>query len=160
MIELGEAELQASALNIKNRSRLKANPEDYILILAKGGLDVSTINDFSYIGTYWLENKKERNDCYMIFGPTEARRIMEGDQQKLLNHYVKTYRKTIRVYILPSMMDVISIIHSKVVENYFEEEPEDGCFGKIQARNKPEVLIIGPQELPIFAISVKNYLGS
>lgn len=160
MTEVGEAELQASALNIKNRSRLKANPEDYILILVKGGLDLTTVNDFAYVGAYWLENKKERNDCYLIFGPTEAKRVMEGDQQKLLNYYVKTYRKTIRVYILTSLMDVISIIHSKVVENYYEEEPDDDCFGKIQTRNRPEVLVVTKQELPIFAVSVKNYLGS
>lgn len=168
------AELQATALNVKSKSRLVAKPEDYLLIQVKGGLDLTTIDDFSMLGAFWLTCKskskvgerseatfkKGREDCYLIFGPTESGRTEGGDQQKLLNLYVRTHHRTTRVFILSTLMEVITIIHADIIKNYYDEEPDDDCFGVLESKNKPEAMIISNEDLTIFPVAVRRFLGA
>ena len=165
MAENDTAKLLASALDIKNKSRLIANPNDYILVIVKGGLDPAfNTKDPSFMGTFWLERLFSPTDSYMIFGPTEGQREFGGDQQKIINHYSLRQNTNVKVYITKSLLEIITIIHAKmasITESALENSGtilEKRSFGLLVGKNDIMAIPISGDDLPKFSAVVQNFL--
>jgi len=165
MTEHDTEELLANAIAIKNKSKLTVESDDYLLIIIKGGVnDGFKIRDSSHMGTYWLTKSDSEMDSYMIFGPTEGDRNFGNNQQKIINHFCLTQKKKVRAYITKSLVELIAIIHAKVVEISIEISSKDSgknseeSFGLLTARDTSLAISISREDLSVFSIVVQDYL--
>jgi hypothetical protein len=133
-------ELSVSAKNLKRDSRVKTPREKYLVIKVKKGFDVKQINDGSFCGSLWLQDKQTSDmNIYMVFGPTENPRFLDGDHQKLVAYFARKFKKQARVYTLNSAIETMMILHSSTIKiltkleagaNFDEEREFGSAIGK------------------------------
>lgn len=171
MTEHDTEELLANAIAIKNKSKLTVESDDYLLIVIKGGInDGFKTRDSSHMGIYWLTRPDSVMDTYMIFGPTEGQRDFGDNQQKIINHFCLSQHKKVRVYITKSLVELIAIIHAKVVkfsserggiddgEGFVSDGEEEESFGLLAGRDTSYAISISNKDLSVFSIVVQEYL--
>lgn len=145
-------ELIATAKLLKNQSRIKTGSLEYMLIKFRGGIDVETIDDPSYVGSFWVDGL-----VYLIFGPTESERLLGGDHQSLVWWYCSKHKKKARVYTLKSQQETIILVQAKIVKKISGNLPEDSELGLVKRKDN-EALVLTKKDLSMFAITIKNFL--
>ena len=151
-------ELTANSKTVKAKSRIRTSKNDYLLIKVYGEVSFDEIieNDLSLVGLFWLYLPTQR-DLYLIFGPTENKRFLKGDHQKIVSYYGTRHKKKARAYTLASKLEVLLVIHANLVKMASGEIPDDQELG-LAVNKQKEGMIVTKKDLPTFAITFQEFL--